>query len=59
MPVVLKRLKGKQEEWSEAQKAFNKTWRDQLEKYHLKVGGGGGGGGVETVDYSPWFLARN
>ncbi len=32
VPVVLKRLKAKQEEWEEAQKAFNKTWRDQLEK---------------------------
>ena len=33
VPVVLKRLKAKHEEWEEAQKAFNKTWRDQLEKY--------------------------
>ena len=31
--VVLKRLKAKQEEWQEAQRSFNKTWRDQLEKY--------------------------
>ena len=31
------RLKAKQEEWLEAQRAFNKTWRDQLEKYYLKV----------------------
>lgn len=30
------RLKAKQEEWLEAQKSFNKTWRDQLEKYYLK-----------------------
>ena len=30
------RLKSKQEEWLEAQKSFNKTWRDQLEKYYLK-----------------------
>ena len=29
-------LKAKQEEWLEAQKSFNKTWRDQLEKYYLK-----------------------
>ncbi|XP_064388294.1 paired amphipathic helix protein Sin3a-like isoform X2 [Halichondria panicea] len=36
VPVVLKRLKSKQEEWLEAQKSFNKTWRDQLEKYYLK-----------------------
>ncbi len=36
VPVVLKRLKGKQEEWVESQRSFNKTWRDQLEKYYLK-----------------------
>jgi paired amphipathic helix protein Sin3a len=36
VPIVLKRLKTKQEEWREAQKSFNKTWRDQLEKYYLK-----------------------
>ena len=30
------RLKSKQEEWLEAQKSFNKAWRDQLEKYYLK-----------------------
>ena len=36
VPVVLKRLKAKQEEWQEAQRSFNKTWRDQLEKYYLK-----------------------
>ena len=36
VPIVLKRLKGKQEEWREAQRSFNKTWRDQLEKYYLK-----------------------
>ena len=34
---ALVRLKSKQEEWLEAQRAFNKTWRDQLEKYYLKV----------------------
>ena len=32
----LTRLKAKQEEWMEAQRAFNKVWRDQLEKYYLK-----------------------
>lgn len=26
----------KDEEWREAQKQFNKSWRDQLEKYYLK-----------------------
>ena len=31
------RLKSKQEEWIDAQRAFNKQWRDQLEKYYLKV----------------------
>ena len=31
------RLKSKQEEWLEAQRSFNKLWRDQLEKYYLKV----------------------
>ena len=30
------RLKAKQEEWYEAQKQFNKIWREQLEKYYLK-----------------------
>ena len=34
--LPLSRLKAKQEEWLDAQKAFNKTWRDQLEKYYLK-----------------------
>ncbi|KAG4067430.1 hypothetical protein HA402_009667 [Bradysia odoriphaga] len=34
--VVLKRLKAKEEEWREAQKGFNKQWREQNEKYYLK-----------------------
>ena len=33
---VLRRLKSKDEEWREVQKNFNKTWRDQNEKYYLK-----------------------
>lgn len=33
---MLRRLKGKEEEWREAQKGFNKQWRDQNEKYYLK-----------------------
>ena len=37
MPLVLKRLKAKDEEWKEAQKQFNKIWREQNEKYYLKV----------------------
>lgn len=36
VPVVLKRLKNKEEEWREAQKGFNKIWREQNEKYYLK-----------------------
>lgn len=34
--IVLKRLKAKDEEWREAQKSFNKQWREQNEKYYLK-----------------------
>ena len=37
LPLVLKRLKQKDEEWRTAQKQFNKVWRDQNEKYYLKV----------------------
>ncbi|XP_043231433.1 paired amphipathic helix protein Sin3b-like isoform X2 [Amphibalanus amphitrite] len=36
VPVVLRRLKAKQDEWREAQKGFNKIWREQNEKYYLK-----------------------
>lgn len=36
VPVVLKRLKMKDEEWREAQHQFNKVWREQNEKYYLK-----------------------
>ncbi|XP_015185783.1 PREDICTED: paired amphipathic helix protein Sin3a isoform X2 [Polistes dominula] len=36
LPVVLRRLKSKEEEWREAQKGFNKIWREQNEKYYLK-----------------------
>ncbi|XP_066262316.1 paired amphipathic helix protein Sin3a-like [Euwallacea similis] len=36
VPVVLKRLKVKEDEWREAQKGFNKIWREQNEKYYLK-----------------------
>lgn len=34
--IVLKRLKAKEDEWREAQKGFNKIWREQNEKYYLK-----------------------
>lgn len=30
------RLKTKEEEWREAQRGFNKIWREQNEKYYLK-----------------------
>ncbi|XP_078285850.1 SIN3 transcription regulator family member Aa isoform X2 [Rhinoraja longicauda] len=36
VPIVLKRLKAKEEEWREAQRGFNKIWREQNEKYYLK-----------------------
>jgi len=36
VPVVLRRLKAKEEEWREAEKGFNKIWREQNEKYYLK-----------------------
>ncbi|KAI9583287.1 uncharacterized protein LOC119636720 isoform X2 [Glossina fuscipes] len=36
VPIVLKRLKVKEEEWRDAQKTFNKQWREQNEKYYLK-----------------------
>lgn len=36
VPLVLRRLKSKDEEWREVQKNFNKTWRDQNEKNYLK-----------------------
>ena len=36
IPVVAARLSAKEEEWRDAQKQFNKIWREQLEKYYLK-----------------------
>ncbi len=36
IPVVLRRMKAKEEEWRDAQKGFNKIWREQNEKYYLK-----------------------
>ncbi|KAL5019521.1 hypothetical protein ScPMuIL_002413 [Solemya velum] len=36
VPLVLRRLKAKEEEWREAQKNFNRVWREQNEKYYLK-----------------------
>lgn len=34
--LCLTRLKTKEEEWREAQRGFNKIWREQNEKYYLK-----------------------
>ncbi|CAF0772019.1 unnamed protein product [Brachionus calyciflorus] len=36
VPLVLKRLKAKDEEWREAKKNLEKTWREQAEKNYLK-----------------------
>ncbi|XP_076811562.1 paired amphipathic helix protein Sin3a-like isoform X2 [Clavelina lepadiformis] len=36
VPLVLKRLKMKDDEWRDAQHQFNKVWRNQNEKYYLK-----------------------
>ncbi|XP_046857434.1 paired amphipathic helix protein Sin3b-like isoform X2 [Xenia sp. Carnegie-2017] len=36
VPLVLKRLKAKEEEWRAAQRLYNKIWREQNEKYYLK-----------------------
>ncbi|XP_035012134.1 SIN3 transcription regulator family member Aa isoform X1 [Hippoglossus stenolepis] len=36
VPLVLKRLKTKEDEWREAQRGFNKIWRETNEKYYLK-----------------------
>lgn len=34
--LLLLRLKLKDDEWREAQRSFNKIWREQNEKYYLK-----------------------
>lgn len=36
VPLVLKRLKAKDEEWREAKKNLEKIWREQIEKSYLK-----------------------
>jgi len=36
VPLVLKRLRDKDQEWRDALKSFNKVWREQNEKYYLK-----------------------
>lgn len=36
VPLVLKRLKAKDEEWREAKKTMEKVWREQIEKNYLR-----------------------
>ncbi|VVC29015.1 Paired amphipathic helix,Histone deacetylase interacting domain,Sin3, C-terminal [Cinara cedri] len=36
IPVVLKRLRSKDDEWKEARNTFNELWKNQNEKYYLK-----------------------
>ncbi|KAH7984027.1 hypothetical protein HPB52_016270 [Rhipicephalus sanguineus] len=36
VPLVLRRLKAKEEEWRERQKGLNKIWGEQMKKYYLK-----------------------
>ena len=36
VPLVLKRLKAKDEEWREAKKNSEKIWREQIERNYLK-----------------------
>jgi paired amphipathic helix protein Sin3a len=36
VPIVLKRLKSKDEEWRESKKNFERFWKEQSEKYYLK-----------------------
>jgi len=36
VPIVLRRLVAKEKEWRMAQHAFNRIWREQNERYHLK-----------------------
>ncbi|EDQ91231.1 uncharacterized protein MONBRDRAFT_31471 [Monosiga brevicollis MX1] len=36
IPIVLQRLKQKQQEWRKVQRAWNESWRDVIEKNYLK-----------------------
>ncbi|CAF0785384.1 unnamed protein product [Didymodactylos carnosus] len=36
VPIVLRRLKSKDEEWREAKKNFERFWKEQSEKFYLK-----------------------
>jgi len=36
VPLVLRRLRAKLDEWREAQKNYNRLWREQCDKNHTK-----------------------
>ncbi|KAL1429739.1 hypothetical protein MTO96_034692 [Rhipicephalus appendiculatus] len=36
VPLVLRRLKAKDEEWCDIEKGLSKLWREQMQKYYLK-----------------------
>ncbi|PAA83207.1 hypothetical protein BOX15_Mlig015534g1, partial [Macrostomum lignano] len=36
VPLILRRLKAKADEWKEAQKAFNRVWREQIDRNYAK-----------------------
>jgi len=36
VPLVLRRLRSKLDEWREAQKNYNRIWREQCDKNHAK-----------------------
>jgi len=36
VPLVLRRLRAKLDEWRDAQKNFNRSWREQCDKNHAK-----------------------
>ena len=36
VPVVLRRLRAKLDEWREAQKNYNRLWREQCDRNHAK-----------------------
>lgn len=36
VPIILKRLRGKEEEWEEKQRQFDDIWREQMDHYYIK-----------------------
>jgi len=36
VPLVLRRMRAKLDEWREAQKNYNRLWREQCDKNHAK-----------------------